>query len=339
MMTTNKIELKELACQNISLVLDKLGVTYCQKGAILQSSCPCKQHGGDGSNRTAFSWHEEINHWRCWSHGCQDTYGDDVVGLVRSILDCSYHRALAFLKDVLEGQATIYSGNNQHRNTIISNRPLKEELVEFLDYNNTHSYLLQRGLCHQILAGYQVGYWHRLGSFMHDRVIVPIRDEHMNLIGFSGRTVYPENEWDKRHIVSKWLHGRYYDRWSNTGEFLKTKILYNLCYAKESARQLNTMILVEGPFDGFKLQEAKVRNWCGILGTSFNDYQVQLLIKNGINRLALAFDPDQAGNNLAIKIKEKFGDILDITDMKLIKEPGDMSLEEIYVRFKDFICV
>lgn len=338
-MTMTKDELKKLACSNITLLLDKLGIVYCQKGPLLQGNCPCKQHGGDGNNRTAFSWHEEINHWRCWTHSCHDTYGDDVIGLVRSVVDCTYKDAVKFLQQVMSGDSILINTKKKKKASIVHNRPLKEDLVQFLDYENIHPFLINRGFGRQVLVEYQVGYWHRIGSFMHDRVIVPVRDEYTQLIGFSGRTIHPESEWVDRNIESKWIHGRYYDRWSNHGEFLKTKILYNLCYSKIHARKLNTMILVEGPFDGFKLQESGVRNWCALLGTSFDDYQAQLLIKNGINNLVLAFDPDKAGDHLAAVISEQFKHILNITNCQLQKEPGDMSIEEIHAKFKNFVCV
>lgn len=335
----NKNEIKKIACENIILVLDKLGVQFCQKGPLFQGGCPCKQHGGDGNNRTAFSWHEDINHWRCWTHSCHEHYGDDIIGLVRGVMDCSYKEAVKFLSDVIHGSKILYNGSKEKKPRIIHNRPLKEDLVRFLDYDNIHPFLLKRGFSQKVLINYQVGYWHRVGSFMHDRIIVPIRDEHQQLVGFSGRTIHPESEWSQRKIEAKWVHGRYYDRWSNHGEFLKTKILYNLCYCKVTARKANTMILVEGPFDGFKLQEAHIYNWCALLGTSFEDSQAQLLIQNGINNLVLAFDPDKAGDKLASNIIKQFGDIFNISHHQLEKEPGDMSVEEIHARFKNSVCV
>ena len=106
-MTTNKDALRIKANRNITSILDKLGVTYNDRGNLIQATCPCKQHGGDGNNTSAFSWRHDIGYWVCWTHHCQDSYGNDIFGLVRSVLGLDFIGAVKWISDAMDNKVDI----------------------------------------------------------------------------------------------------------------------------------------------------------------------------------------------------------------------------------------
>jgi hypothetical protein len=69
-----------------ALLLSTLGFEVSER----TRRCACILHGG--SNRTAFSWHED-GRWHCFSCGA----GGDRIALVRATRRCSFPEALHFL--------------------------------------------------------------------------------------------------------------------------------------------------------------------------------------------------------------------------------------------------
>ncbi len=331
-----KNQLKLHGAANITYILDKLGISYTERGPLIQACCPTKDHPGDGNNPTAFCWNEEMQIWKCFTHGCEELYGQDIIGLVRSILCVSFQDALEWIYDILTNKEINLNTKVSVKKDIQLHihRPLQEQYIKFLNPNQPHPYLLKRGLDPQILSKIEIGFWHRIGSFMNDRVIVPIRDINDHLVGFSGRTIHPENLWEKLGIQSKWIHGRYYDRWSHPGEFSKSSILYNLNNAKQLVCQKSRthdkiLYIVEGPFDGLQLEQANIHNWIALLGHSMSIMQRTSLIKCGVHKINLALDPDKAGQEASLKIKFQLQEFFNVDIMDLQKEPGDMNQEDI----------
>ena len=340
-MAKQKIDKEKLrihAGRNIKFLLDKLGVNYSDRGLLLQACCPCKHHSGDGNNRTAFSWRLDIQHWICWSHHCQEKYGSDVFGLVRSILDLPFHEIIDWVYNIFQNLKSSDLDCDMiipHRNgnVIHIHKPLDETKIKFLQPDPI--YLLKRGFNKQVLRDYQIGFWSRLGTFMHDRVVVPVRDHKGYLVGFTGRTIYPDEKWEEKQIMSKWLHGRYFDRWPIVGEFVTGSILFNLNKAKNHIGLDKIIYLVEGPLDGLKLEEAGVYNWIATLGVNFRAIHRSLLVNLGINKLGVAYDNDSAGLDGFEKVKKVVGSLFEIYYIHLpSKDPGLMTTKDIQEIFQ-----
>lgn len=165
---------------------------------------------------------------------------------------------------------------------------------------------------------------------MHDRVIIPIRDINSNLVGFTGRTIYEKEEWATRHVEQKWKHGSDYVQYV-PGSFKISNLLFNLCWAKNHLGDPKTLILVEGPCDGLKLEMANIHNWSAIMGTSLSLSQKNLLIGLNLNKIIICLDGDKPGIDAANKIQRQLKDYFNIEIIKLPdqKDPGDLSVEEL----------
>lgn len=334
MATTTKqdrVRLREHANKNINRLLDALGVSYTRRGDLVQACCPCKQHPGDADNPTAFSWRDSDSHWVCWTHHCEQEFGGDVFGLVRSIVDCKFTESIDWIYKFLvnnqvdvnaEPPIVVRSGPS-----LKIHEPLNEGLLRFLQPN--YDFLLKRGFQETTLKKFQIGLWNRLGTFMHNRLVFPIRDMRGSLVGFSGRTVYPEADWEKYQIKAKWVHGRYYDRWPKLDELKTGSLLYNLDKARESVGLDKTLILVEGPLDGLRLDEAGFHNWVALLGCSFGPIHRSILVSLGINNLVLALDIDKAGTNAANKIEKSLAEFFHIHKPVMQNDPGKSTVEEL----------
>jgi len=217
--------------------------------------------------------------------------------------------------------------------------PLDETRLRFL--KKRPQYMLDRGYSPEVLDKYNVGVWNRVGSYMHDRIIVPVRDHEDYLVGFTGRTVRDE-EWHKARDLdyNKWLHGRYYDRFPKDEDpFFAGSILFNLNRAKTFLRPQGRMILVEGPLDGFKLDMYGIYNWVASLSTAFGPAHRSLLIKYGVSDLHVAYDNDPrkqpnkpTSSEVAWeRINKIVGDLFRTyrVGLPVGRDPGDMEGEEI----------
>lgn len=121
-------------------------------------------------------------------------------------------------------------------------------------------------------------------DFFRDRIIFPIKDLYDNVIGFSGRTLDPNEN-------IKYL---------NT-PFEKEKVLYNLNSVKNL--ETDSLYLVEGFFDLITLKLLGFNNVVSLMGVTLSDKQIELL-KNQkkIKTLKFCLDNDKAGCNGFINI-------------------------------------
>lgn len=316
-------ELRQLANNHINFVLDKLGIQYSDRGLLLQGTCPCLHHIGDRNNVTAFSWKLDIGSWRCWTHLCNHIYGDDIYGLIRSVLDCSFQESVNILDQILKEEDLVFISLDNSKNHVV-NKVLDEYRLKFLEPNP--EYMIRRGFSEKVLKEYQVGLWRRLGTFMHDHIIFPLRNYCGRLVGFTGRTIYPENLWNTHGVKSKWIHGRYFDQFPKVGEFSTSNLLYNFHNIQDGTRSL---FLVEGPLDGLRLQQAGFFNWCSPLGISLSNQQIMLLMKKSFSVIYILFDPDEAGQRAANKLKTRLNDVFEVNNLILSDDPGDLDTQQL----------
>ena len=343
-----KKALRNHANRNITYLLDKLAFRYIDRGdGLIQATCSAMQHGGDRNNPTAFSWRADLGKWVCWTHHCEETRGNDIFGLVSSTLGTNFKETAKWIHDRLaEKNIDIMQDalppENMYRGTALhTHEPIKEEHLKFLQ--SDPEYLIRRGFSAEVLRDYQVGLWMRLGTYMHDRVVFPIRDHEGFLVGYTGRTIHPESYFtDKGVQYTKWIHGRHYNQWPRRGDLLISSLLFNLNRAKRCLGSHKRMIVVEGPLDGMKLEMAGIHNWVATLGTTFCANHRTLLVKYGVTNLYVAYDNDvetHAGDKGWERLKRVVGDIFDIHRVEIPgHDCGDLSIEQLQILFKDVGC-
>jgi len=334
-------KLNEAGRRHFQAILHHFNIKFADTGTRIYCSCPLPNHEGDRSSTTSFCFDYEKGIWACFSHGCNIDYGSDVVGFVKGMLGCSFSDACQYLKDFLQDKfntdlSQIEVRVNNTNNNYVTHKPLPNDLIKYLQRYKC-DYLINRGFSESVLKKFEVGYWFRFRDFMDQRVIVPVRDHEGNLVGFSGRLVFDKNQWLEKYpnrSYIKWLHGRSYIQQDKEDKFHKNSILYNL---NNVIGNFDSVIIVEGPLDGFKLEMAGIKNWVATLGGAINPVRQYLLVNNGIKKVYLAFDADKAGDKYKDKTKELLQNTFDvqIINLPIPYDLGDLSIKTIRRAFKD----
>jgi hypothetical protein len=320
-------------------------------GLNMQAACPCNQHSGDRNNSKAFSWRKDMGIWSCFTHHCEEAFGNDVFGLVRSVLDNGFYKAVEWTAKVLKGCSNLCEPSDSdivNKAKIVIHKPLDEDRLSFLkrDYDFINERLMSDGdhkrpFTRWVLSKYQVGTRHRFGEYMNNRIVIPVRDHEKFLVGFTGRTIFSstqrvQHENKTGFKTAKWVHGRYFDQKPERGEFNVGSVLFNFYNAKNYINGDRVIILVEGPLDGFRLEEAGIRNWVAVLGSKLGTSQRELLLRHNVNKIVLALDPDRAGQDACDRIESQVGDVFDVVRVQFDTDPGDASLLEIRKRLDGY---
>lgn len=127
-----------------------------------------------------------------------------------------------------------------------------------------------------------------LKLFFNNRIIFPILDKNVNVVGFSGRDL-------SDHSNAKYINS------PESNFFIKGNILYNY-YSLNNNLENNHIILVEGYMDVITLVSNGYKSTVGTMGTSLTSAQLQLIsdLKN-LKQIILSFDNDDAGKQAFLK--------------------------------------
>jgi DNA primase len=112
------------------------------------------------------------------------------------------------------------------------------------------------------------------------RIMFPIANEGGKIVAFGGRALGDD--------LPKYLNS------PETPIYSKSNVLYHLDRAKESLRQRDFAVLVEGYMDAIAVALAGVSNVVASCGTSLTEPQVKLL-NRFTRRIIVNYDPDTAG--------------------------------------------
>ena len=122
-----------------------------------------------------------------------------------------------------------------------------------------------------------------------DRIMFPIRDTRGRIIAFGGRVLGDDKP--------KYLNS------PETPVFHKGQELYGLYEARQSNRQLEEIIVVEGYMDVIALAQQGLRNAVATLGTATSDEHVKRLFRL-VPNILFCFDGDSAGRKAAWRALE-----------------------------------
>ena len=188
-----------------------------------------------------------------------------------------------------------------------------DSLMRHPEGDRAKSYLLKRGISQQSINDFKLGYapdgWDNLIRFFEqkrkssatieksglilsrkdqrgyydrfrNRIIFPIFDVNMQVIGFGGRVLDDS--------LPKYLNS------PETPVYSKSKSLYGIQRAKEKCRTTGTVFIVEGYLDLLALHQHGIENSVATLGTALTSDHVRLLTRYA-RRMILVFDSDEAG--------------------------------------------
>ena len=124
----------------------------------------------------------------------------------------------------------------------------------------------------------EVGYIDRF----RNRVIIPIFDENGNVVAIGARALDGQEP--------KYLNS------SESPVYNKSKTLYGLYHAKETIKEEDAVIIMEGYFDVISAQANGIKNCVASCGTSLTSGHINLISRYSKSRkIFLAFDTDSAG--------------------------------------------
>src|SRR2546428_501510 len=183
----------------------------------------------------------------------------------------------------------------------------KDNLVRFLrKHGASDGEMQEAGLAIKPDGGGEL--WDRF----RQRIIIPIHDEHGELVAFGGR------------VIDDTAQPKYLNT-SQTALYDKGRTLFNLHRARKSIHELKHAVLMEGYFDAITASQAKVPNVVTTSGTALTEHQVRLL-KRETQELLLAFDRDDAGLNAtqrAIELASKSAMYIKVVRVPQGKDPDD----------------
>lgn len=120
-----------------------------------------------------------------------------------------------------------------------------------------------------------------------NRLMIPITDEYNQVVGFTGRII------EKDDTSPKYINTK------ETSIYKKGHILFNYYNAKESAKVLKNIIIVEGNMDAIRMYANGYQNVVALMGTSLTKEQIDLIKKLRAS-VTLLLDSDNAGETATI---------------------------------------
>ncbi|MFA9452850.1 MAG: DNA primase [Candidatus Aminicenantaceae bacterium] len=121
------------------------------------------------------------------------------------------------------------------------------------------------------------------------RIIFPIfNDRTGKVVAFGGRSLFDE---DPKYLNSP-----------DTPIYSKGKLLYGLNYSRDSIREQDALILVEGYTDFLSLFQNGVTNVAASLGTSLTPQQIDLIRRRYTTRIFACYDADRAGRKASFRV-------------------------------------
>ncbi len=272
--------------------------------------------------------------WRCWV--CAK--GGDVFSFLMEKERVTFGEALQLLAD-RAGITLPKKSGSQRRNDITADqkkvlydamawacREYHECLCSSPDAAAAREYLQERGLTHDSIQRYQIGFapqgWSWLidkaasksfttdvltsvgltakserGSFydrFRGRVLFPIRDPQGRPISIGGR-VLPGADSNQAKYVNC----------SETRLYHKSNELYGLDIARETIQKSRTAVVVEGYTDVIMSNQFGIKNTVAVCGTALGEGHIKLL-RRYCDSVVLLLDGDEAGQKRTNEILELF---------------------------------
>ena len=274
----------------------------------------------------SFFVNPDNNFYHCFGCGA----GGDAINFVMEIENLTFIESIKMLAersgmelpDLSDQQRQLY----KEREKLFSLNRLAARFYNYLltDTNmgeQALQYLYKRGFNDQDIKKFQLGFaadeWQLLLNFLQkkgfsihlikkaglisegknnshydkfrNRVIFPIFNNRGEVIAFGGRILNSEDSYGPKYLNSP-----------ETPIFSKKKNLYGLHLAKDSIREQNSCIIMEGYTDVIQAHKNGFENSIASLGTAFTEEQAKL-IKRYAENAYIAYDADTAGNKATLR--------------------------------------
>lgn len=346
--------ISESMIESIVELFDYFDLEYTDSPRTI--SFPCPIHGSD-SEFSSSILKRDVGNWKCYSAQCHEQYGTSngasIIQFTQALLSTQYNKDYSF-PEALEWcarfvgiEASEATPDSQERLEFIKlckyiNRKKQEtptftprELVRnFLAIPS--AYYIKRGYTPEILEKFDVGYCNNEKKPFYDRVVTPFYDDSGRyMVGCSGRSRYERCDQcnlyhspDVRCPLTKEERLKCM-KWKHTSLFKADEYLYNYWNAQEFIKQTGTVILVEGPGDVWRLEEAGIYNSLALLKAALSPGQRMALEASGAINLIVATDMDDAGNKGARTIIEQCKHLFNTIRLTFeANDPGSLTIEQ-----------
>ena len=299
-------------------------VQYIQRYVPLKKAgrtfkAPCPFH----SERTpSFVVNEQNQTWRCFG-ACAE--GGDIFNFAMKYNGWSFTEALEELGKLAGVETKPQTPEQrQHSDELDRLRGLIKSAADYfhdLLYEKTGAATLEyarkkRGLSDETLKRFQIGFapqgWQnsidalkslgyseddlistgiasrndegRVYDRFRNRLMIPIRDERGRVVGFGARALAADDN-------PKYLNS------PQSALFDKSRLLFGLDLAKQSIRDTETAVIVEGYLDTIQAHQAGYTNVVAQMGTALTEPQLKLLVPRLAKKIILSLDSDAAGQS------------------------------------------
>jgi DNA primase len=171
-----------------------------------------------------------------------------------------------------------------------------------------------------ILSKSSGGYYDRF----RNRVIFPIFDIKSRPLAFGARLFPQGADTQADPETAKYINS------PETPVYIKGRNLYGLNFSKDSIRENDSAIVVEGYLDFLMPYQEGVKNIVASLGTAFTLEQVRLL-KRYTHNVVMVYDPDDAGQMATLRTLDIF--IEEEMNVKVVSLPEGFD-PDLFVRQK-----
>lgn len=314
-------------------IVDLIGSYTALKkaGSRYKGLCPFHQE-----KTPSFTVDPELGRWHCF--GACST-GGDIFGFLMKAEGLSFPEATERLAERAGVVLTRRGGGPGDNEAVQRQRDEKERLYaanaaalqffreQFGRCTLAREYAAQRGLVHETIEGFGVGYapddWEQLANYLRKnrihaedavkaglispsrrndgtytdrfrgRLMFPIVDTQERVVGFGGRL-----------IVESYSDAPKYLNSPETPIFSKSKVLYALNRARKSVQNEERLVVVEGYMDAVACHQAGIEFVVATLGTALTEEHVRLLRRYAARNIILSFDADEAGVRAALRAAE-----------------------------------
>jgi len=296
------------------------------KSTSTEVRAPCKVHGGD--NKTSFRMNKQTKNWICFSHGCHEEIGYDVISLVmhltsksfadtvrylESITGIDIHNESEYLRYRIEREKRDFIERMKDNRQVPSTLTTEEYLKSFAKFRSDYFTREENGgFPFELLDEFEIGGGY-VDKYGFQRDVIPIRDVNGILRAYSCRDITNKADEHFKYLLTK--------------GFDKDKVLYNLHRAKDVSKKI---IVVEGFKSVWKLHMAGY-NAVACMGSRITPGQQSLLYRHAFE-VTLLFDGDEAGAKGTIKAIESMRGKIKLIPLFFPyedRDPGDLSVDEL----------
>lgn len=348
---------------HIETVLDYFGLDYNVLHNRVVMPCPVHNSSRESSLNFFTEGRESVGNWKCWSRSCEKEIGFGAINLVKFLLEQkdgpqTYNSVVAFLEKLTGTQfesMTLETAERRQFTRFVGKEKSIKEVGLLVGRDRVREnleipaeYYLKRGYTREILDKYDVGVSYNRGKPMFMRVVVPCYNEEFKLVGAVGRSMNEEcpicgtYHFKSKPCPSNDVEKRWAAKWVNADNFSTGNYFYNLWHSKEHIVKSESVCLVEGQGEIWRLEEAGVHNALGLFGLELTDAKFAILAKLPVMNIFLALNSDEAGRVASAKIRERLERYYNVTDIHFPEgrnDIGEMAVDEVKVLFSNHLRI